>query len=72
MILDPIPLPKEVKRGQTHHIATECRADRVEVWLDGQKIYDQRFADRQSGGVGFRAAGSAEQGLIHGIALRKL
>ena len=71
-IADPIALPKEIRRGQSHHIAVECNADRIEVFLDGQKIHTMTAADHNAGPVGFRAAGPAEQGLFSHISLRKL
>jgi hypothetical protein len=71
-IADPVPLPKPVRRGETHHIAVECRGPSVAVLLDGQKIYTQHHPGLRSGGVGFRAGGSGEQGLFRRISLKKL
>jgi hypothetical protein len=71
-IADPVPLPKPVRRGETHHVAVECRGPAVTVLLDGQQIYRQDFPDLRAGAVGFRAAAAAEQGLFRNISLRKL
>jgi len=71
-IADPVPLPKPVRRGETHHIAVECRGANVAVLLDGQKIYSEGFPDLRSRAVGFRASGPGEQGLFRRINLRKL
>ncbi len=71
-ILDPVPLPREVKRGESHRIAVECRGDVVEVFLDGATVHSMRVPDHREGGVGFRAAGPAEQGLFRKITLRKV
>jgi len=71
-IADPVPLPKPVRRGETHHVAVECRGANVAVLHDGQKIYSESFPDLQSGAVGFRASGPGEQGLFRRINLRKL
>lgn len=69
---DPVPLPKEVRQGEAHRIAVECRGEKVEVFLDGEKIHTQSVPDLRAGAVGFRAATPAEQGLFRQIVLRKL
>jgi DUF1680 family protein len=71
-ILDPVPLPKDVKRGETHAVAVECRGETIEVFLDGAKIHTLRAPEYGEGGVGFRAGSPAEQGLFSRIELRKL
>lgn len=69
---DPIPLPKPVLRGESHHIAVECRGARIAVFLDGERIREQGDAGCRTGGVGFRAEGAGEAGLYSNIALRRL
>ncbi len=71
-IAEPVPLPKEIRRGETHHVAVECRADRVEVFLDGARICAQSDSGLRTGTVGFRAAGPAEAGLYRNVTLRRL
>jgi len=71
-IADPVPLPKEVRRGESHHIAVECRGPQITVSLDGEKIFTQEDAGLRAGTVGFRASGPNEQGLFRNICLRKL
>jgi len=71
-ILDPVPLPKEVKRGEAHRVAVECRGEQVDVFLDGVKIHTMRVPELRGGAVGFRAGSPAEQGVYRKIALRKL
>ncbi len=71
-IADPVPLPKEVRRGEAHRIAVECRGERVEVSLDGERIHAQSAPGLREGAVGFRAAGPAEQGIFRKISLTKL
>ncbi len=71
-ILDPVPLPKEVKRGESHRIAVECRGDAVEVFLDGARVHSMRVPDHREGGVGFRAGSPAEQGLFRKVSLRRV
>src|ERR1035437_2998291 len=60
-IADPVPLPKEIRRGETHHIATECRGSRIAVFVDGEKVHEQSDAGFQRGSVGFRVSAPAEQ-----------
>ncbi len=71
-IAEPVPLPKEIRKGEPHQIAVECRQGTVEVLLDGQRIYRQTDVDLRGGTVGFRASGPAEQGLFRAISLKKL
>jgi hypothetical protein len=71
-IAEPVTLPKEIRKGEPHHVAVECRQGTVEVFLDGQRIYSQADVDLRGGSVGFRAAGPAEQGLFRAISLKKL
>ena len=63
--------PKEVRRGETHRIAVECRRRTVEVFLDGQSIH-RAIHDFEGGTVGFRASGPDESGLYRHISLRRL
>jgi hypothetical protein len=72
VIAEPVALPKPVRRGETHHIAVECRGRQVTVFLDGENIFAQEDTAWTSGSVGFRASGAPEQGLFRNIALRKL
>jgi hypothetical protein len=69
---DPVPLPKEVRRGGTYHVVTECRGDRIVVTLDGEKVYDRRDREFTSGGAGFRVLEPLDQGLFDHISLEKL
>jgi hypothetical protein len=71
-IADPVPLAKEIHRGETHHIATECRGSRIAVFVDGEKVHEQSDAGLRRGSVGFRVAGPGEQGRFQNITLRKL
>ena len=71
-IADPVPLAQQVRRGETHHIAVECRRDTVEVFLDGRSVHKQTSQDLRGGTVGFRASGPDEQGLYRQITLRRL
>jgi hypothetical protein len=67
-IADPVPLAKEVHKGEAHRIAVECIGERIEVFLDGASIHVQG-SDLRGGAVGFRAGTSAEQGLFRRISL---
>lgn len=71
-IAEPVPLPKEIRRGETHRIVVECRGDVMTVFLDGERIHAVSNAEFRTGAVGFRAAGPAEQGLFRRVALRRL
>ena len=70
-IAEPVALPKEIRKGEPHRIAVECRQG-VDVLLDGQRIYSQADVDLRGGTVGFRATGPSEQGLFRAISLKKL
>ncbi len=70
-IAEPVPLPKEVRRGETHHFAVECRGKTVTVFLDSQNIYTGDDGGCTAGTVGFRAAGPVEQGLFRNISLQR-
>ena len=72
IIAEPVPLPKEVRRGETHHIAVECRGPKVTVLIDGIKVITQSDTGLSTGTVGFRASGPLEQGLFRNISLQKL
>ncbi len=67
---ETVPLPKQVLRGETHHIAVECRGPRTTVFLDGQKIFEKENAEYQTGTVGFHAANEGEQGLFRNVSLK--
>lgn len=69
---EPVTLPKEIRRGETHHVAVECRGGRIKVLLDGETIHTQDDAGLRTGTVGFRANGAGEQGLFRKITLSKL
>jgi hypothetical protein len=71
-VAEPVPLPKEVRRGETHRIAVECKADTIQVFLDGAKIHTQNDSGFRRGQVGFRAAGPAEEGLFANVSLKML
>jgi hypothetical protein len=71
-MLEPVTLPKEVRRGQSHHIAVDCRQGTVEVFLDGQSVYKKTGLDLRGGTVGLRVTGPGEQGLFRKISLGKL
>jgi len=71
-IADPVPLPKEIRRGESHHIVLECQGDRVSVFLDGTKVHSQTDAGFHQGAIGFYASGAPEQGLFSNIGLRPL
>jgi hypothetical protein len=68
---EPVALPKEIRRGEVHRIAVECRGDTIEVFLDGQRIHTQKDGGLRFGTVGFRASGPAEQGLFRKVTLKK-
>lgn len=70
-LAEPVPLPKEVRRGETHHITVECRGTKVTVLLDGETVCEQDDAGLHSGTVGFRAVGPSEQGRFRSIALSR-
>jgi hypothetical protein len=70
-IADPVPLPMQVRRGETHHVAVECRGSRIALFLDGQRIHEQDDAGYHGGAPGFRVGGG-ETGLFTHISIRKL
>jgi hypothetical protein len=72
VLAEPVALPREVRRGETHHIVMECRGSQVTVLLDGEKVLTQEDAGLRAGTVGFRAAGATERGLFRNIALQQL
>jgi hypothetical protein len=72
LIAEPVTLPKEVRRGETHHIVVECRGSQVTVLLDGEKVATQEDAGLRTGTVGFRAADATERGLFRNIVLQRL
>jgi hypothetical protein len=67
-----VPLPKQVLRGEAHHISIECRGSRTTVFLDGDKIYDTENAEFQTGTIGFHASNEGEQGLFRNVSLMPL
>jgi hypothetical protein len=69
---EPVTLPKEIHKGEPHRIAVECRQGKIDVFLDGQRIYSQANVELRGGAVGFRAAGPTEQGLFREVSLKKL
>ncbi len=71
-IADPVPLRQQVHRGETHHVAVECRQGTVEVFLDGQSVHKQTNQALRGGSVGFRASGPDEQALYRQIRLTRL
>jgi len=71
-VANPVPLGQPVRRGETHHVAVECRQGTVEVFLDGRSIHKQTNPDQLRGSIGFRAGGPDEQGLYRQITLKKL
>ena len=71
-IRDPVPLPKEFRRGETHHVAVECRGAQVAVSIDGEKVYTLSVPMLMTGSIGFRASGSPEQGVFSHITLEEI
>ena len=71
-VADPVPLPRPIRRGETHKVAVECRQGTVEVFLDGQSIYKQSGLARRGGTIGFRASGPAEDATYRHITLTPL
>jgi hypothetical protein len=67
-----VTLPKEVRMGELHGIAVECRQDKVDVLLDGQRMYSQASIDLRGGTVGLRASRPPEQCQFRAISLKKL
>jgi hypothetical protein len=70
-IVDPVSLPKEIHIGETYHITTECRENRIKVFVDGEKVYEQSDEGFQSGAIGFYVSAPLEQGLFKNIRLQK-
>jgi hypothetical protein len=68
---EPVALPKEIRRGEVHRIAVDCRQDTIEVFLDGQRIHTQKDGGLRAGTVGFRASGPPEQGLFRKVTLKR-
>ena len=71
-VSDPVSLPKEIRRGQTHRIAVECRGEVIDVFLDGAKIHTQSDQGLHSGAVGFRANGPTEQRHFSNVSVTRL
>ncbi|MCX6903453.1 MAG: glycoside hydrolase family 127 protein [Verrucomicrobia bacterium] len=71
-VAEPVPLPKEIRRGETHHLTANCRGSQVEILLDGEKILAQSDQGLHSGTVGFRATSATEQGLFQKVSLNRL
>jgi len=71
-IADPVPFPKTVLRGETHHVAVECRQAVVRVFFDGERVYENTQVAFRGGTIGIRAADPGEQGLFRKISLTKL
>lgn len=71
-LLDPVPLPKEVRRGETHRVAVECHGEKIDVFLDGEKVYSGTDDGLRTGAPGFRAGSATEQGLFRGVSVKKL
>jgi len=69
---EPISLSKEIRKGESHHIRTECSQDQVKVFLDGQPVFEHSDEGLQTGGVGFRVLDTHEQGLFENIGLNKI
>jgi hypothetical protein len=68
-VLTPISLPNPIRRGETHHITTECLGDRIRVLVDGKLAADLTMKGFADGSVGFRANSPDEQGLFTNISL---
>jgi hypothetical protein len=68
---EPVALARPPRRGEVHRIATGCRGDRVEVSIDGDKVYSGSAAGILTGGVGFRAAGPEETGVFRKVRLKR-
>ncbi len=70
-VLEPVALPKEVRRGEAHTVATECRGKTIEVFLDGAKIHGMPAEEFTGGPPGFRAGSAEEAGIFRKVAVRK-
>jgi len=71
LIGEPVTLPREVRRGEAHHVVVECRGPQVTVWLDGDRVWTQEDKGLRTGTVGFRVTGPSEQGFFSNISLHK-
>lgn len=69
---EPVPLPRQIRRGEWHHLVTECLKNRITVFIDGEKVYELKDDDFQDGAVGFRVNEPLDQGLFNNISLQKL
>jgi len=70
-VIDPVTLPKDIRRGEKYHITTECRKNLIKVFLDGEKVYEQSDDGFRGGAVGFCVSDSLDQGLFENIRLQK-
>jgi len=71
MVGEPITLGKEIRKGESHHISTECSQAQIKLFVDGQQVYETSDQGLQTGGVGFRVNDAHEQGLFDNIRLYK-
>ena len=71
-MMDPVPLPRKILRGETHRFRVDCRGHQIEVFLDGERVHSQSDAGFSRGTIGLRAASPAEQGLFRHITLSAL
>ncbi len=69
---DPVPLRDTIRRGETHHVRVDCRGQRIEVFLDRERVHSQDDAGFPQGTIGLRASTPAEQGLFRHINLSPL
>ena len=68
-VMDPVPLPRKILRGETHRFRVDCRGHQIEVFLEGELVHSQSDAGFSRGTIGLRAASPAEQGLFRHITL---
>ncbi|HOX59849.1 MAG TPA: glycoside hydrolase family 127 protein [Verrucomicrobiota bacterium] len=68
-VLDPVPLPRRILRGETHRYRVDCRGPRIEVFLDGERVHVQTDAGFSRGTIGLRAASPGERGLFRRVEL---
>lgn len=66
-----LTLPKEIRRGETYHITTECRGNRIKVFVDEEEVYEQSDDGFHRGAVGFCVSAPLDQGLFENIRLQK-
>jgi hypothetical protein len=71
-ILEPVALPRAIRRGETHHVAIECRGETIVVFVDNTRVHTQSASELLTGGVGFRVSGPAEEGWFRNVSLSKL